>query len=69
MVLLKNGLIFYARIPGDGFESFLIKDIFYYIFRIVCLLLHKADFLMAIVAEESDMVHEALVLSPIQKLY
>lgn len=39
-----------ARISGDIIELSLIKDIFYYTVRIVCLRLHKADSLMVIIA-------------------
>lgn len=40
--------------------KFSIQDLFYYIVLIFCIGLHKADFIMSIVAQVSDVAHESL---------
>lgn len=56
----KRDFIFNMRISGEKFETLFIQDIFYNIFQIFCISLHKADSIMDIVVQLSDVSHVPL---------
>lgn len=51
----KGGIIFDMRIFGESIRKYLIQDLFYYIVKICCIILHKADLIMAFVVHMNDL--------------
>lgn len=62
----NRGSIFNIITLGKKLINLFIQDIFYYIVQIICTWLYKSDFIMAIIAQVSDVAHRLLVIPPIE---
>lgn len=62
----NRGSIFNIITLGKKLINLFIQDIFYYIVQIICTWLYKSDFIMAIIAQVSDVAHRLLVIPPIK---
>lgn len=62
----NRGSIFNIIALGKKLINLFIQDIFYYIVQIICTWLYKSDFIMAIIAQVSDVAHRLLVIPPIE---
>lgn len=62
----NRGSIFNIITLGKKLINLFIQDIFYYIVQVICTWLYKSDFVMAIIAQVSDVAHRLLVIPPIE---
>lgn len=62
----NRGSIFNIITLGKKLINLFIQDIFYYIVQVICTWLYKSDFVMAIIAQVSDVAYRLLVIPPIE---